>query len=156
MSSPRRVVRVGGGTGGTVTMELDVVNIVGDRHRITVRGHQLEVDQPFTDGGSDAGPTPTELFVASLASCVAHYARRGLGRAGEGPQVRCRWQMSDAKPWRVTAIDIEVDLPAGTPPERVAAVERAVSHCTVHNSIIQQPSITIASTVGVPSRERAA
>lgn len=137
-------------------MELDVVNIVGDRHRITVRGHQIDVDQPFTDGGSDAGPTPTELFVASLASCIAHYARRGLGHTGEGAHVRCRWQMSESKPWRVRAIDIEVGVPAATPAERVAAVQRAVAHCTVHNSIVDPPAMTITTTVNAPSHERAA
>jgi putative redox protein len=31
-------------------------------------------------GGGDVGPTPTELFVAGLASCVAFYARRYLRR----------------------------------------------------------------------------
>ena len=32
------------------------------------------------DGGEDTGPTPTELFIASLAGCVAFYARRYLDR----------------------------------------------------------------------------
>jgi hypothetical protein len=49
-----------------------------DTFSIGVRDHRLTVDQPVADGGSDAGPTPTELFVASLAGCVAHYARRYL------------------------------------------------------------------------------
>jgi uncharacterized OsmC-like protein len=46
----------------------------GDRFVLEVRGHQLYVDQPREAGGSDAGPTPTELFVASLAGCVGFYA----------------------------------------------------------------------------------
>ena len=54
----------------TVTVTHDV----GDRFDIAIRGHVVHVDQPESDGGSDTGPTPTELFVASLASCVAFYA----------------------------------------------------------------------------------
>ena len=50
----------------------------GDRFTIDVRGHRLVTDQPGRD--ADAGPTPTELFVASLAACVAFYARRFLAR----------------------------------------------------------------------------
>ena len=42
----------------------------GDRFQVLVRGHRLVIDQPVADGGTDAGPTPTELFVAGLASCV--------------------------------------------------------------------------------------
>jgi putative redox protein len=101
-----------------------------------VRGHRLVVDQPVSAGGEDAGPTPTELFVASLAACVGHYARRALGAASPGPTVHCTWAMSDGPPWRVTAIDLHVELPPGTSQARHAAVLRAVSHCTVHNSLV--------------------
>ena len=52
----------------------------GDRFRVSIRGHELFVDQPVDDGGQDSAPTPTELFVAGLASCVAFYAGRFLRR----------------------------------------------------------------------------
>jgi putative redox protein len=54
-----------------------VQHVDGDRFTIGIRDHLIAVDQPVTDGG-DTAPTPTELFVASLASCVAFYARRYL------------------------------------------------------------------------------
>jgi hypothetical protein len=62
---------------GTMT----VWHLNGDRFAIGVRDHMLTVDQPLADGGEDTAPTPTELLVASLASCVAFYARRYLARA---------------------------------------------------------------------------
>ncbi len=37
--------------------------------RVTVRDHQITVDEPEEDGGTDQGPTPTELLLAALASC---------------------------------------------------------------------------------------
>ena len=52
-----------------------------DRFRISIRGHEVLVDQPLPASG-DAGPTPTELFVASLAACAGFYARRFLARHG--------------------------------------------------------------------------
>ena len=128
-------------------MELIVDSLGGDRHRIRVRGHEVIVDQPREAGGEDAGPTPTDLFVASLASCVAHYARRGLGRGGPGPTVRCSWAMSEEPPWRVAAISMEVILPPGTTEPRVAAVRRAVAHCTVHNSLADPPAVSIRTAV---------
>jgi putative redox protein len=128
-------------------MELTIDSLGGDRQRIRVRGHELIVDQPRDSGGEDAGPTPVDLFVASLASCVAHYARRGLGRGGAGPRVRCSWAMSEQPPWRVTAISIEVMLPPGTSDQRVAAVRRAVAHCTVHNSLTWPPPVTVHTAV---------
>jgi uncharacterized OsmC-like protein len=126
-------------------MELSVVSLGGDRHRITIGRHELVVDQPRDAGGEDAGPTPVDLFVASLASCVSHYARRGLGADGGGPEVHCRWTMSETPPWRVAAIAINVTLPAGTSDRRVDAVRRAIEHCTVHNSILRSPVLTITT-----------
>lgn len=131
-------------------MELSVVNIGGDRHRITIGRHELIVDQPRDAGGEDAGPTPTALFVASLASCIAHYARRGLGAGGGAPAVHCTWTMSETPPWRVAEIGIDVTLPAGTPDRRVDAVRRAIAHCTVHNSLLRPPMLTITAGAAAP------
>jgi putative redox protein len=40
----------------------------------------MRIDEPMSAGGDDSGPTPTEVFLASLASCyalaVAHVARK--------------------------------------------------------------------------------
>nr|MDT0663529.1 hypothetical protein [Micromonospora sp. DSM 115978] len=59
---------------------IDVAYLAGESYRIGVRGHEMLVDQPVPQGGRDSAPTPTELFVASLASCVAFYAGRYLDR----------------------------------------------------------------------------
>jgi putative redox protein len=70
------------GRGGDPTALLTVAHRGGDRFRIRGRGHEIDVDQPVGDGGEDTAPTPTELFVAGLASCVVFYARRYLARHG--------------------------------------------------------------------------
>ena len=33
-----------------------------DRFELQMRGHRVVCDQPVADGGTDQGPTPTELF----------------------------------------------------------------------------------------------
>lgn len=117
----------------------------GDRFRIGVRQHVLEVDQPEGDGGTDAAPTPTELFVASLASCVAFYARRYLSRHDlptVGLAVTATFTMAD-RPARVGEINLAVTVPDGVPEERRAALLAVASHCTVHNTLEQPPQVTI-------------
>jgi len=40
-----------------------------------IRGHTLFVDQPPSGGGDDAGPTPLEYLLLSLAGCIGTIAR---------------------------------------------------------------------------------
>jgi len=127
--------------------EIHVRQEGGDRYRINVRGHEIAVDQPAEDGGGDSAPTPTELFVAGLASCVAFYAGRYLVRhelPTRGFAVDCSFAFATNRPARVASIEIAVTLPEAFPPERREAFLAVVEHCTVHNSIVTRPDIRIA------------
>ena len=117
----------------------------GDRFDIDVRSHRITVDQPVDMGGEDVGPTPTELFVAGLASCVAFYARRYLRRHkldATGLVVETSYRMG-TKPARVAAVDISIQLPHKIPDQRRDGLLAVASHCTVHNSITTAPEIGI-------------
>jgi uncharacterized OsmC-like protein len=118
----------------------------GDRYAIAIRGHEVHVDQPVDGGGDDSAPTPTELFVAGLASCVAPWrpllAWHELSLEGFG--VDCSYELSSDRPARVRSIGIHVDLPHGFPIERRDALLAVLKHCTVHNSIVMKPDIAIA------------
>jgi len=121
-----------------------------DRFDIEVRGHTITVDQPAEFGGGDVGPTPTELFVAGLASCVGFYARRYLRRHHIDPaglEVTTSYRMG-AKPARVAAVEMEIHLLVELPRGRRAGLLAQAEHCTVHNSITHTPhiAITLAST----------
>jgi uncharacterized OsmC-like protein len=129
----------------------------GDRFRSLVRGHTIVTDQPVADGGTDSGPTPVELFVASLTSCVAHYARRYLARHDIDPAglaVEADWTMATDRPARIASIDVRVIAPPALPAEREAALLAMASHCTVHNTLDQPPRVTIG--LRAESAERAA
>ncbi len=118
----------------------------GDRFEVEMGTHRLVVDQPVEGGGADQGPTPTELFVASLAACVGFYAERFLrrhGLAAEDLRVEAHASMSSDRPARVGDITLQL---AGLPPMpagRRGALRAVVEHCTVHNSIRQAPQIHI-------------
>lgn len=116
----------------------------GDRLRVEIRGHELNTDQPREDGGGDTAPTPTELFLGGLAACVAFYAERFLRRNGlpmAGLQVTCSYEWAE-NPHRVGEVRLTVDAPGLTPQKR-AAFERVVEHCTVHNTLRQPPNVSL-------------
>jgi putative redox protein len=122
-----------------------VRHLDGDRFAIGVRDHMFTVDQPADVGGDDTAPTPTELFVASLASCVAFYARRYLARHAlptAGLIVTADYTLGE-RPARVTEIRVDIRLPDGVPEQRRDALLAVASHCTVHNSLTDPPQITV-------------
>lgn len=41
------------------------------RHIVSVRQHQISVDEPAASGGEDLGPNPHELYDSALGACKA-------------------------------------------------------------------------------------
>jgi len=126
----------------TSTPAVTVRHLGGDRLGIQVRGHELLADQPLEEGGEDTAPTPTELFLGSLAACVGFYAERFLRRHGlptAGLAVTCEWAWAQS-PARVGGVELTVDAP-GLTPERRLAFERVIEHCTIHNTLRQPPEV---------------
>ncbi|UXY32003.1 OsmC family protein [Streptomyces sp. HUAS TT20] len=126
---------------------LEVTHVEQDAYTVDVRGHRLQVDQPPEAGGMDTAPTPTELFAASLATCVAFYAGRYLHRHGlprAGLRVRTEFTLATDRPARVASLHVVVVPPPELPEERRAALLAVASHCTIHNTLHQPPEIDIA------------
>jgi putative redox protein len=128
---------------------LSVTHQTADRFQLQVRGHRLLCDQPPAEGGGDQGPTPTELFVGSLAACVAFYARRFLARHNLDPTglwVDADFTMSTDRPARVDTITLRLIIPQPLAPTRRRALLAVVDHCTVHNSIRTPPHVHVTLT----------
>jgi putative redox protein len=126
--------------------DIEVWHCGNDRFLIRVGDHDLMVDQPREAGGDDMGPTPTELFVSGLASCVAFYAERFLRRHDlpvAGLHLTARAQMSEDRPARVASVNLQVHVPDVLPANRRDALHAVIEHCTVHNSLRQPPEVTI-------------
>jgi LmbE family N-acetylglucosaminyl deacetylase/uncharacterized OsmC-like protein len=140
---PAAATKVPAATTDVATMRVEYRD--GDRFDIRIRDHVVTVDQPADVGGDDAGPTPTELFLAGLGSCVGFYARRYLRRHKldtSGLRVETSYTMA-SRPARVSRVDLQIHVPSELPPDRREGLLAAARHCTVHNSITTAPEITI-------------
>ena len=106
----------------------------GYRCRVEARHHVLLIDEPTHAGGGDAGPQPTEVFLASVASCFAlavyHVARK---RSIELPDLRVR-AVGEYKGPSFVKVRVEV---ASTFPrdELEPLLQRASSVCYVSNTM---------------------
>ena len=71
---------------GQPTLEHGQVLVTGGRsgllQRVTAGPHHFVADEPEDHGGTDAGPTPYELLLASLGTCTAMTLRMYADRKG--------------------------------------------------------------------------
>jgi putative redox protein len=127
-------------------MKLTAAYHGGTRYDITCGQHRIVTDQPAEDGGQDAGMSPVELFVGSVAGCVAYFvgqfcARHQISR--EGLVVHADWDLAE-HPHRVGRIEIDIHLPHRIPVELKERLLKVAHGCTVHQSLTVAPKVTIA------------
>ncbi len=107
--------------------------------------HSLLIDVPASMGGKDRSPTPPELFVASLGSCVgafvAHYCQR-TGIDATDMTVDVTFDKLE-NPTRLANLKVRIDLPQGECADRQAAIHRVAEHCPVHETITTMQAIEI-------------
>ncbi|MFE1312466.1 OsmC family protein [Streptomyces sp. NPDC058755] len=126
--------------------QVQVSHLKSHAFAVTVRGHTLVTDQPVAAGGDDRGPTPVEVLVVSLASCVAYYTGRFFERHHldlEQLSVLADFTMADDRPARIASVRLRVLVPHELSGARLEALRAVVDHCTVHNTLRQPPEIQI-------------
>ncbi|MDP9073314.1 MAG: OsmC family protein [Actinomycetota bacterium] len=121
----------------------------GYRCEVTTRQHRIQVDEPASAGGTDSGPGPTELLLASLASCftlaVFHVAsKRGIDLRAVDVTVTGTYagpSFSDL------ALDVAVDAAEDRIDE---LLERAKALCYVSNTLVRGPTLTVRRAPNSP------
>lgn len=135
-------------------MNLSVTYRGGTKFHIQSGAHLVVADQPVEDGGTNAGMSPVELFIGSLASCVAHFVARYCERhriACDGFVVDAEYEMAE-RPHRVGPVTIRVRVPASLNPSERERLLRVAEGCTVHQTLVNPSDIRIRlTTSGVAS-----
>ncbi len=134
MAKPNEViVRIGDGDRGFVT-------------EIMARGHLLIADEPVSVGGTDQGPTPYDLLLASLGACTAMTLRIYADRRGwplEGVTIRL-WQSRvyekdceecDVKQVGIDQVEREIDLAGPLNEEQQEGLLRIADRCPVGQTL---------------------
>ena len=107
--------------------------------------HSIKIDVPASMGGSDRGPIPPELFIASLGSCIGAFVAQYCEKNGiddTGMTVDIEYEKA-SDPTRLVNLGATVYLPNGDCQKRVKAIERVAEHCPVHATIKTMQGLTI-------------
>lgn len=138
-------------------MEVKVTHLDQVRFAIQARSHTIICDQPQDNGGEDAGMTPPELLLASLASCGAFYAMQYLkarNLAQTGVEVKVTAEKLKP-PARLGNFKILVSCPVPLTEEQTEGMMRSVHHCLVHNTLLNPPEIKIELDIPAPTESAA-
>lgn len=126
-------------------MEVTAEFAGGVKFEVLARGHRVICDQPVDNGGEDAGMTPPEFLLASLATCAGYYAAQYLKARqlpAEGLKVRVSAEKAQ-QPARLATFRIELTAP-GLDERHQAGVLRAAKACLIHNTLLGQPAVDVA------------
>jgi len=111
--------------------------VAGYEHRVEVDGHELVVDEPEDQGGANAGPSPTRLLAASLASCTAitvvMYADRKGWDVGD---IEVSADFEGAARGETARFDVTLRLPSSLSEDQVERLEVIARKCPVHRTLV--------------------
>jgi len=126
-------------------MKMEVNLEQGFLFKAQCSGHEVAADQPEKEGGTNKAMTPSELFVASLGTCIGVYAVRFCKRHNlptEGMKVSLDWTVVK-DPWRIGSIKAELHYPHDIPDAEKKGLLRMAEACFVHETIVHKPEIVI-------------
>jgi uncharacterized OsmC-like protein len=135
-------------------MALTVAYRGGTKFHISNGKHQIITDQPVEEGGNGAGMTPVELFVGSLAGCIAYFTVGYCKRhriPTDGFLLDVDWTMAE-QPHRVGSVTIGLHLPSKLTESQRDRLLRVAHGCTVQQSLEVSPAVNITlEEVPVPT-----
>ena len=128
----------------------------GLHHEVLVGLHRLAADEPPELGGSDRGPNPYDLLLASLGACTAMtltmYAQR-KGFPLEGVTTRLQHSRIHAddcatcetEQEKLDSIDLNIELEGPLSEEQRSKLLEIARKCPVHRTLTSEKVIKISS-----------
>jgi putative redox protein len=108
----------------------------GLAHTLTAGKHTLIVDEPPDHGGTDSGPSPSQLLALSLASCTAitveMYAQRKEWDVGD-VTVDVDYELD---PRGTSRFDVLVQVPGDLSEEQMEKLRAVACKCPVHRVLL--------------------
>ena len=126
----------------------------GLHHEVFVGSRRLAADEPLQSGGSDRGPNPYDLLLASLGTCTAmtltmYAQRKGLPLGGVTTRLRhSRIHADDCarcetEAGRIDSIELTIELDGPLSDEQRSKLLEIARKCPVHRTLTSEKVIEI-------------
>ncbi len=117
--------------------------------QVSTPGHTFVADEPLSVGGTDRGPNPYELLLASLGSCTAITVRMYADRKGI-PLVRTTVRLKhdrihaedcetcETEHGMLSRITREIEFEGDLDDDQRARLMKIADHCPVHRTLTSE------------------
>ena len=126
---------------------MDMKIILGENQRIEAhyKNFVIETDQPAAAGGDNSAPSPFDLFLASIGTCAGYYVKAFCQQRGISSQGISLVQKMhrNAETRMISAIEINIHLPANFPERYKDSVIKAANACAVKKHIAMAPEFIV-------------
>jgi len=127
---------------------MDLISITQEKDskfKTEIRKHSFYSDMSIKDGGNDEAPSPADLLVSSLGSCIGMIIQRYCvthGYETEGLDLSMTYLLND-NPKMIKNITVDIELPESFPQNRQQAILNSVKTCVIYNSLNKDIDIDI-------------
>jgi ribosomal protein S12 methylthiotransferase accessory factor len=126
-------------------MDMVVTFPGGKKVDASYKGFQIRTDQPEKSGGQGSAPSPFDLFLTSIGTCVGIYVlsfcqERNIST--ENTRIILKTEMN-SETRRVEKVIIDVNLTESFPEKYKKAVKLAADQCAVKKHILHAPDFDI-------------
>lgn len=121
--------------------------ILGENQEVDAhfKGHVIKTDQTVKAGGEDKHPSPFDLFLASIGTCVGYYVKSFCNQRGidqKGIEIVQEMHVDEVTRM-IDTIEINILLPPSFPEKYKESVVKAAGACTVKKHIANAPEFTV-------------
>ena len=109
------------------------------------KGHVIRTDQPASAGGSDSAPSPFDLFLASIGTCMGFYAVRFCQERNlstDGLRITLD-PLKNELTKHIDMIRVRFELPREFPEKYRTAIERTIDRCAVKKHLADPPRFEV-------------
>jgi putative redox protein len=135
-----------------------IVRLTGKRRvEAQLGGHRVLTDQPRSNGGEDAAPSPFQLFLASLGTCAGIFVQGFCAKRGiPYHDIRLVERPTYGSNGALESVEFELQVPPDFPPDYHAALLRVIDQCSVKRVLQSPPTFQSRVSQGSsPGRPRA-
>ena len=121
----------------------------GYAHDLEIGDHALVVDEPVDRGGTDTGPTPTQLMAGSLAACTAITIEMYADRKGwELGELSVEVEAGGSLVKGDASYEVILHLPGGLSEEQTQRISAIAAKCPVHKALSREIPVSVSSRAG--------